>query len=168
MDLSLSTGRGPAALANLDGLGPLVRDEDVVILGFRDEELLPRGIASRRVAELRSAGIRETARREIARLRAGGVRGFWIHLDADVLDPEIFPAVDTPEPGGLLLAELAELLQEALASDLAVGMQVCIYDPDLDPVGHCARDLSGVLAAAFQGSPRPELADPHSRFTVTG
>ena len=149
MDLSLSTGRGPAALANLDGLGPLVRDEDVVILAFRDEEPLPRAIAAHRVAELRSVGIRETVRREIARLRAGGVRGFWIHLDADVLDPELFPAVDTPESGGLLLEELAELLEELLASDLAAGMQVCIYDPDLDPEGRCARDLAGVVAAAF-------------------
>jgi len=149
MDLSLSTGRGPAALANLDGLGPLVRDEDVVVLGFRDEDPLPSGIAAHRVAELRSVGIRETARRDIARLRAGGVRGFWIHLDADVLDPELFPAVDTPEPGGLRLEELTELLEEALASDLAAGMQVCIYDPDLDPDGRCARDLAGLVAGAF-------------------
>lgn len=149
MDLSLSTGRGPAALSDLEGLGPLVRDEDVVILGFRDEEHLPREIAARRVAELRSVGIRETARREIARLRAGGVGGFWIHLDADVLDPGLFPAVDTPEPGGLLLEELAELLGELLASDLAAGLEVCIYDPDLDPDGRCARDLAGALAASF-------------------
>src|SRR5690606_19120616 len=37
MDLALATGRGPALLADLEGRGPLVRDEDVVALGRRDE-----------------------------------------------------------------------------------------------------------------------------------
>jgi arginase len=36
MDLALVTGRGLETLRNLDGLGPLVRDEDVVVLGHRD------------------------------------------------------------------------------------------------------------------------------------
>src|SRR5690606_17890601 len=36
MDLALVTGRGPRVLTDLEGLGPLVRDEDVVAFGFRD------------------------------------------------------------------------------------------------------------------------------------
>ena len=36
MDLALATGRGPRVLADLDGLGPLVPDEDVVHFGRRD------------------------------------------------------------------------------------------------------------------------------------
>lgn len=149
MDLSFSTGRGPAALSNLEGLGPLARDEDVVIVGFRDEQTLPPAISAYRVDQLRSIGIAEVARREVARLRGNGVEGFWIHVDADVLDPEVMPAVDTPEPGGLELSELTELLRELLASDLAAGIQVCIYDPDLDPDGTCARSLVQVLGRAF-------------------
>ena len=38
MDLAFATGRGPAMLANLEGRGPLVRDEDVVAFAFRDED----------------------------------------------------------------------------------------------------------------------------------
>src|SRR5215207_7903404 len=38
MDLALATGRGPEVLTNLEGRGPLVRDEDVVAFGFRDAE----------------------------------------------------------------------------------------------------------------------------------
>ena len=36
MDLALATGRGPAILADLEGLRPLVRDADVAVLGPRD------------------------------------------------------------------------------------------------------------------------------------
>src|SRR5829696_2398617 len=35
-DLALATGRGPDVIADLDGLRPLVRDEDVAALGARD------------------------------------------------------------------------------------------------------------------------------------
>ena len=36
MDLALATGRGPALVTNIEGRGPLVREEDVVVLGCRD------------------------------------------------------------------------------------------------------------------------------------
>jgi arginase len=153
MDLSLATGRGPALLASLEGLRPLVRDEDVVVVGYRDEETLPPAISAYRVDRLRCLGFAEVARREVARLRAGGVEGFWIHVDADVLDPEVMPAVDTPEPGGLELPELTRLLRELLASDLAAGIQVCIYDPDRDPDGSGAVSLVRVLGGALSFLP---------------
>jgi arginase len=38
MDLAIVSGRGPDILTNIDGLKPLVRDEDVVLFGYRDEE----------------------------------------------------------------------------------------------------------------------------------
>jgi arginase len=149
MDLSLATGRGPVSLSNLAGLAPLVRDEDVVLMGYRDEEALPGPMAAHRIASLRRLGMAEAARQEVARLRSQQALGFWIHVDADVLDPSVMPAVDTPEPNGLTLPELTDLLRELLASPLAAGMQLCIYDPDLDPSGECARRLVDILAAAF-------------------
>jgi arginase len=38
MDLAFATGRGPELLTNLEGLRPLVRDEDTVAFGFRDAD----------------------------------------------------------------------------------------------------------------------------------
>src|ERR1019366_5260710 len=35
LDLAVATGRGPELLTNLDGLRPLVRDEDVALVGYR-------------------------------------------------------------------------------------------------------------------------------------
>ncbi|MFE5662141.1 arginase family protein, partial [Streptomyces sp. NPDC056517] len=46
MELALATGRGPRPLADLEGRGPLVRDEDVVAFGFRDAD--ESGAAGRR------------------------------------------------------------------------------------------------------------------------
>ena len=37
-DLALATGRGPDILTMFEGYRPLVRDADVVVLGFRDAE----------------------------------------------------------------------------------------------------------------------------------
>ena len=38
MELALVTGRGPRPVTDLEGRRPLVRDEDVVVFGFRDAE----------------------------------------------------------------------------------------------------------------------------------
>jgi arginase len=81
-------------------------------------------------------------------------------VDADVLDPSVMPAVDTPEPGGLRLEELEVLLRALLATGRAAGVQVCIYDPDLDSDRRYARSLCGVLAAAFDGG--ATRSDHHS------
>ncbi|HYD00440.1 MAG TPA: hypothetical protein VEB22_04370 [Phycisphaerales bacterium] len=36
MELAFATGRGPELLADIDGRAPLVRDDDVVVVGRRD------------------------------------------------------------------------------------------------------------------------------------
>ncbi len=59
--------------------------------------------------------------------------GFWIHIDADVLDDSIMPAVDYRlGGGGLSFSELSELLKILIASDRAVGIDVTIFNPLLD------------------------------------
>src|SRR6266704_1439654 len=62
---------------------------------------------------------------------------------ADILDPGVMPAVDSPDPGGLSAAELTGLL--AALAPRAVGAQVTVFDPDLDPDGSHARLLTDIL-----------------------
>ena len=38
MELAVISGRGPEILTNIDGLKPLVRDQDIVVFGYRDAE----------------------------------------------------------------------------------------------------------------------------------
>jgi arginase len=64
-----------------------------------------------------------------------------VHLDADVLDDAVMPAVDYRMPGGLSLDELAKILQVAIASGRAIGLNITIFNPKLDN--------DGSIAAAF-------------------
>ena len=75
--------------------------------------------------------------------------GFFIHLDADCLDDEIMPAVEYRLPGGLSQDELKTILRIALDSGKAVGLEVTIYNPDLDEDGAAGRMLADLLAEAL-------------------
>jgi arginase len=159
MELAVVTGREPAALADLDGRRPLVREDDVVVFGFRDaESALAYGSPDVRqtamrvfdLPEVRRLGAAAAARQGLAALEASGMEGFWVHLDADVLNDEVMPAVDYRMPDGLWPEELTEALAVVLASPLAVGMEVTIYNPAFDDAERsAARVLARAVTAAF-------------------
>jgi arginase len=67
-------------------------------------------------------------------LSAPALDGFWVHLDADILDDAIMPAVDYRMPGGLSWDELAAVLRAAAASDRMVGIDITILTPWYDAV----------------------------------
>lgn len=159
MDLALATGRGPAVVTDLEGRRPLIRDEDVVALGRRDlEEAEAHG--SQRIEDteidlidlgyVRRAGAAAAAVRAVRRLSARPSAGFWIHLDADVLDDAIMPAVDYRMRGGLSWSELAVILRVAMATGRAAGIDVTIFNPALDANGSIARAFVRTLAAGLR------------------
>ncbi|MFH8681980.1 arginase family protein [Streptomyces lydicus] len=148
------TGRGQADLTDIDGLRPYVRDADVCVLGIRDAdedqaELTGLGIRHTPVGAIRRRGPDAVARDTLKHLQSLPLDGFWIHLDADVLDPSVMPAVDSPDPGGLLTDELRALLAPLAASPRCAGVNVTIYDPDRDPSGDGAALLAGLLEDVF-------------------
>ena len=58
-----------------------------------------------------------------------------MHLDVDVLDDALMPAVDYRHPGGITWQEATQILGGLLASDRACGLEVTIFNPRLDPGG---------------------------------
>ena len=78
-------------------------------------------------------------------------RGFWIHLDADVINPIFMAAVDSPEPGGPAIEELVDLLTPLVRHPRALGLELTIYDPGLDPDRSCATRLVSLLEHVFLG-----------------
>ncbi len=165
MCLALAVGRGDSPLARLDGAAPLVRDEDVVVIGRRDDaespwygqdEIRAGPMLDVPHAEIRERGILETARLALERLEQTGVDAFWIHIDADVLDPAVMPAVDSPEPDGLSLDEVTVLIRSLLRDSRATGLELTIYDPQLDPDAVCAARLATLLERAFAAEPAAE------------
>lgn len=67
-----------------------------------------------------------------------GLRGpVYVSLDLDVLEPMLAPGISHPEPGGLTVREVLELLS-ALRADV-VGADVVEYNPRRDFRDHTAR-----------------------------
>jgi len=143
MDLGFATGRGPELLTNLEGLRPLVRDEDVVAFAFRDgdeqrhygSQPLAPAIHALDLAAVRRMGIAAATAEALRHLARHDLDGFFVHVDADVLDDAIMPAVDYRLPGGLSAGELRHVLRAAAASGGFAGLEVTIYNPALDRDG---------------------------------
>ncbi len=155
MDLALVTGRGPEIVTRIDGFEGYFRDADVALLGFRDAEqflaagsqdVRDSGILCLDLAAFRRLGASAAAAQAMARLARPELAGFWIHLDVDVLDDAVMPAVDYRMPGGLGLEELATVLRMAVASGRCIGLDVTIFNPRLDPDGRIAGRLVDCLA----------------------
>jgi arginase len=158
MELALITGRGPEIVTNLEGRHPLVLDEDVVVFGFRDaahaaaegSRPLAPTLRAMDLAAVRERGIERAARDALAHLgRKNGPTGFWIHLDVDVLDDAIMPAVDYRLPDGLSWEELTALLRMVVPDGRVVGLDVTIFNPTLDPGGQIASTLVDSLVTGL-------------------
>lgn len=153
MCLALAEGRGDTPLARLNGEEPLAHAANVVLIGRRDhaepwyghDALRASAILDLPHAAVRERGTAGTSRAALDRFARSDLAGFWIHFDADVLDPDVMPAVDSPVPGGLGLEELTELLTPLVRHPQALGLELTIYDPALDPDRTCATRLVTLL-----------------------
>jgi arginase len=99
---------------------------------------------------VRAAGVAAAATSAVERLTKAELDGFWIHLDADVLDDTVMPAVDCRMPEGLSWDELAAVLRAGVGGGRAVGINVTIFNPKLDGDGSIARTFTEALARGLQ------------------
>ncbi|MBO0677216.1 arginase family protein [Mycolicibacterium sp. S2-37] len=152
------TGRslkGP--LAEL--LPDLARDE-LAVIGPRDEAWR----AQFNVGTLADAGVwlaplavaaaapSVTGRQAVAAL-AEHVGRWWLHIDLDVLDPQVFAAQGLPgvpdEPGGLQWPQLVDIAGAVVESGGCVGLSLAIYDPDQDIDGGDAARIVAFVQDLF-------------------
>jgi arginase len=159
MDLALATGRGETLLTRWPGVeGPLAADADVVQVGEREAsdpdypweaELSSSAITRIFAQEIAVRGVAWAVDKAAARLAERGISRAWMHIDLDVLDQGVMPAVDSPGSPGLSFAELAALISGLRRRKLVAGADVAIYDPELDPDGRYARPIVQALAEGF-------------------
>jgi len=159
MPLAVIIGRGPAGLRRLAARSPMVRTEEVVLIGPRDRarattdgSLLPEDLAGATTVfeapAVRDLGPARVAAEALPRLTADG-RPFWLHLDLDVLDEAAFPATDDLQPGGLDWDQLAALLAPLARSPHCLGADVACYNPEKDEGRRQAARVVALLGEVF-------------------
>jgi len=109
MVLRCLAGTGP------DGLVPAIaaRPGSLVLAGTRSVDQAEH--ADLAAAGIEPLGMRALAEPQIvaAALRRTGRAAVHVHLDLDVLDPEVFPHTTYAEPGGATVGQVAALLRAA-------------------------------------------------------
>lgn len=174
-DLALVTGRGQSDLAAIEGRRPYYRDIDVVVMGIRAQDeyrldLQAAGIVTRPVPTLRVEGAARSA--QWARDQLVDCAGYWVHLDVDVLDPAVMPAVDAPEPGGIAFPELELLLAGLVESPHCLGVEITVFDPDYDPDGSYAEEITEAIVAGLKSAhtvdARPDLIAARADLLAPG
>jgi arginase len=154
MELGFLLGRTVDTLpADLIQEIPRLDPDRVVALGPRDaSELASANIPSLgdAIRIVRPDAIAEDPRGigRAAAGQAGAIGSWWLHVDLDILSTDSLDAVDYPLPGGLTWGELTDVTTQAVRVPGLRGMDVTIYNPDLDPAGGGARQIIRYLAEA--------------------
>jgi arginase len=143
MDLAIICGNGPDKLTNINSLKPYIAEENIFAVGNRYLQndyvklITDSTINYYDLYKLRAGGIEHITKKFLE--QTAHLDGFWIHLDVDVLDNELMPCVDSPQPGGLSYTELGSVIRALLLSPKIKGINITILDPDLDPDGTYAK-----------------------------
>ena len=156
MDLAIVTGYGHKKLTDINNFSPYFQERNVFCVGNREydpeyvQPILESDISYYDLKKLRSNGLNKTANQFLKLVRKNRLDGFWIHIDVDVLNDEIMPAVDSREKGGLTYQEFSELLKPLFSSKKAVGLEITILDPSLDKEGKYTSEFVKHFLAIFE------------------
>lgn len=154
MELAILTGHGPPGM--LEQAGPPLDPAAVELLGHRPSELHPDvarenarldpAIHALTALELRERGVAGVGSDAAARLAE---RPAWLHLDLDVLDEGVLPAVSYPQSLGLDWDELDALVRPLVAAPNLLGVSVADFNPDRDADGTHAARVVEALGSLF-------------------
>jgi arginase len=141
----------PELMATM-GMMPVIDGGDVVVLGARDvDEAADIGDLPQRLGitvhgpDDIAAGPGALGQATRDRFAGSGLP-YWMHLDLDVLDEEVFPATDYLMPGGIDMSQLADLLRPLGHDPALVGVSIGCYNPQKDPDGRYGAALTDLLA----------------------
>lgn len=151
MELGFALGLGvPDLILEAIGSAQLIDPSMLCMLGPRDKKILQKtnikslgdGLVDHYYDDvtLCRENIGTLTRRMTSELATRAKR-LWLHVDLDVLSTRSLPAVDYRQQGGLKWSQLEELTKTALSSGNVIGMNVTIYNPDLDPSRRSARRI---------------------------
>lgn len=153
MPLAACLGYGDERLTGLTGRIPIVKPENVVLIGIRDIDQGERdlinesGIKAYTMHDIDRIGMARVVE-EALKIVTTNTPGFHISFDLDGCDPSIAKGVGTPVPGGVGFRESHYLLESAAMTGKMISLEMTEIDPLLDDgnkTAEFARDL--VLSA---------------------
>jgi arginase len=151
--LAIITGRCWKQLSvSIPGFQP-VADERVCLVGTRDVDSLEgRLIAESNVDVIEPGKIRSELPRTLNSIGLH-VERMYVHLDLDVLDPEVAAANKLAVAGGLAIEDVEYALSLIARIFRIAGVTLSAYDPDVDTDGAAAAAAIRLIctAAAFAG-----------------
>jgi arginase len=164
-DMELGLATGFTKLTGLPELAddlPIIDPHEIVVIGARDSAQVESeghtSIGTQVIVlddtELRAAGVESTILRWLEQFQHKPGR-FWFHLDWDVLSADEMPAVSYPQPGGLAWDELEIIARAAMHADHLIGIDMTLYNPQLDPDGTAAEKIIAFLGDVT-GAPERE------------
>ncbi|MEZ0472507.1 arginase family protein, partial [Luteimonas salinilitoris] len=151
-DLAISVGLGDAGLTNLSAAGANFQPKHVAVLGPRQHDEHLDELKQMSIYFATSTALQESGQdiiEQALRVVTDKTLGFWVHIDFDVVDASEMFAADCPEPGGISFSELSHIIAAARSTTGCLGMDITIYDPDLDAEALCAPRIVSCLSKAL-------------------
>ena len=143
MPLSCVIGNGPDELTKLAGFVPMVRPENVAIVGLRSVDEIERlnvrgtGVHAFTMRDIDERGMRAVMQQAIDAV-SGGTVGFHLSLDMDAVDPSEAPGVGTPVPGGITYREAHLAMEMVCDSGRMTSLEVVEVNPVMDEANRTA------------------------------
>jgi arginase len=138
MCLALTCGRGPSLTHEIEELRPLVSEENIFHVGSRaldqDEAIAIEGSALQLFSafEVHKDGIQKTAQ-IVAKELTDHCDWIVCHLDLDVIDPRIMPAVNFPTFGEALnIEDVVTIIKRLRNTGKLRAINVAAYNPMMD------------------------------------
>jgi arginase len=142
--LDVGTGQTPAPLAGerLVHVGSRALDPPEVTAFNNSPAKL---YTAQQVKKIGAAEVAEETARHLDN------RSDWIacHLDVDVTDPTLVPAVNYPTPGGLTLEETSMIIRKVLGTGKMRVLELAAYNPSKDKGNASADRVIELLKAVF-------------------
>jgi len=144
MSLATATGRCWTSLAKTIPGFAMVPDDRVLLVGVRqldpgEQALLEQSqIQLVRAEQIRALGLQESLTQPLKELRAR-VRRVYVHIDLDVLDPQVGQANSYAQPNGLMLHEMEQAITLIAQQFVVAASALTAYDPSCDPEGKIFR-----------------------------
>lgn len=155
MSLAVACGHGLPDLRSIASLDPMVREEDVWLLGCRDIDPGEREQLSR--SRVQVCGVEDWRRRGVVRTAQHAVEALasrcdhvHVSFDIDVLDPRHVPGTGTPVAGGLERDEALELLRGLAESGRVRSAEFVEFNPKLDPEGRTGELLLDLIESLLR------------------